>query len=319
MLEGMTMFYAAGEKGNSKAMSKSKEAAYSENSFVNFSNSNQLRNNPLFKPSKVPTDLSPRYVRADTLNMRTAPGKSSEIIDGIQDKSEVWYTGNKTKEIDGHLWAEVYYNGKVGWVAADYLRIAKPDEPKQEQTTIVSSTQGNTPRKPNNIPIEEPKNSLNSPQTTKTPSNANATDPYYLQKEFQNVGDFDGAYGLQCPDITSWYLSKYTTLSPAGGNGCEVVSKLANKHKLPMSFIPSAPAIYSVAGKHAALGTNGNSDSGHTGIILSVKDLGDNRYEVTYIYTYNALASEEKNSSIKTETITPDTKVTFVNLSDYLK
>ena len=32
-----------------------------------------------------------------------------------------------------------------------------------------------------------------------------ATDADQLRKEFQKVGDYDGAYGLQCVDIVRWY------------------------------------------------------------------------------------------------------------------
>ena len=35
--------------------------------------------------------------------------------------TEVTYTGKITEEKDGHVWAEVAYDGKTGWVAVEYL------------------------------------------------------------------------------------------------------------------------------------------------------------------------------------------------------
>ena len=43
-------------------------------------------------------------------------------------------------------------------------------------------------------------------------SSGDATDANKLQKEFQKVGDYDGAYGLQCVDIVRWYIDTYTKL-----------------------------------------------------------------------------------------------------------
>ena len=75
----------------------------------------------------LPQLKNPRYVQSDVLNMRSAPGTNSKIIDRLINGTEVNYTGNKTEEIDGHLWAEITYDGKTGWVAADHLMIEKPD------------------------------------------------------------------------------------------------------------------------------------------------------------------------------------------------
>lgn len=69
--------------------------------------------------------------RSKYYNMRSKAGISGEVVGKIKDGETVFYTGQKTKEEkDGHYWAEVIYNGKKGWVAADYLRT----QPKQKNS-----------------------------------------------------------------------------------------------------------------------------------------------------------------------------------------
>ena len=65
--------------------------------------------------------LEPRYVIADTVNFRSAPGLNSFSYRFLDKNTVVDYTGNKTEMIDEHLWAEVQYKGITGWIAADYL------------------------------------------------------------------------------------------------------------------------------------------------------------------------------------------------------
>lgn len=62
-----------------------------------------------------------------------------------------------------------------------------------------------------------------------------ATDADQLRKEFQKVGDYDGAYGLQCVDIVRWYVDTYTTLNSTSGHGKDLVANLANKYGLTIS------------------------------------------------------------------------------------
>ena len=160
MRDVLALSYAAANKGNSPAATRAREAAYTEQSEKKTSD-NLLLNESGNKPTKKPTNYSnfyddylknkqpsrqnnnpwntfdktfdlpqlknPRYVQSDVLNMRSAPGTNSKIIDRLINGTEVNYTGNKTEEIDGHLWAEITYDGKTGWVAADYLMIEKPD------------------------------------------------------------------------------------------------------------------------------------------------------------------------------------------------
>ena len=145
--DGLALSYAAANKGRSKAATRAREAGYTEQSplkasdiqpksqptkYSNFytdylenKKTSQSNNswNIFGKTNELPgINKNPRYVNADVLNMRSAPGMDSKIVGGLPDGTEVHYTGNKTEEIDGHLWAEVTYDGKTGWVAADYLR-----------------------------------------------------------------------------------------------------------------------------------------------------------------------------------------------------
>ena len=159
LVSGLALSFAAAEKGNSKAAKRAREAAYTEQkSVTSFDNLllNASNNQPTIQPTKYSSfyddylknknssdsknllnntskafDLpkinkNPRYVSADVLNMRSAPGTDSQVVGKLVDGTEVNYTGNKTEEIDGHLWAEVTYGGKTGWVDSQFLRTQKP-------------------------------------------------------------------------------------------------------------------------------------------------------------------------------------------------
>ena len=161
MRDGLALSYAAANKGKSKAAKRAIEAAYTEQnatrtptkaltfyddylSRIEPSKNNNSSWNNLGKSLDLPkVTKNPRYVNADVLNMRSEPGTNSKVITGLVDGTEVNYTGNKTKEIDGHLWAEVTYDGKTGWVAADYLRIAKPQESFSNDSVNASATPEN--------------------------------------------------------------------------------------------------------------------------------------------------------------------------------
>ena len=251
--------------------------------------------------------------------MRSAPGTDSKVIGKLPDGTEVNFTGNKTNEIDGHLWAEVTYDGKTGWVAADYLKTAKP----QNGSVPTSDTPQKTAQ---SVSIDSVNNG----------SKIDINDHSALQTAFNNVrkpgatddnpgdpGDFDGVWGLQCVDLPNWFLDNYTTLGRVGGNGKDIVQNIASKHNLEVTTTPTAPAVFSV--KEGTYGpgirTGGVSDAtaGHTGIVLAVKDLGDDLYEITYIDTYNGLKGNKYNSNINTKTFKKGDNVTYVSLEGYLK
>ena len=253
-------------------------------------------NSPMLYFDPFGFEGSPRYVSVSTtLNMRDSYGTGSNIIIGsLPNNAEVMYYGNKTREIDGHMWAEVSYNGIIGWVAADFLRIARP-------TINASNVSKNKGLNVQNNGIE-----------------IDPLDAIALQKAFVDVGDYDGN-GLECPDLPKWYIDTFTTLSAVRGNGKDVVNNLAEKYGGSTSNIPSFPAVYSVGGFYKALGTTGSSGYGHTGIVLDVKRIDDTTYSVTFIHTYNRLAEKAYNSEYKTDTLVVNENVSFFDLSSYIK
>ena len=354
--DGLALSYAAANKGNSNAATKAREAAYTEQKndmpllnvldnqstnqstkYSNFykdyrKNKNSQDSNNLWNKIAKAFDLpkenkNPRYVRADVLNMRSDPGVGSKVIGTLKNGTEVNYTGNKTKEIDGHLWAEVTYNGKTGWVAADYLKTTKPQNSPLSVSQNASATTSSTTEKPTqNTRVD----------SVNTGKKIDINDRPALQAAFNKVrkpgatdanpgeaGDFDGVFGLQCVDLPNWFLTNYTTLGSVSGNGKDIVRNSANKHNLEITTTPTAPAVFSV--KEGTYGpgirTGGVSDenAGHTGIVLAVKDLGDDLYEITYIDTYNALKSNKYNSNINTKTFKKSDNVTYVSLEGHLK
>lgn len=262
-----------------------------------------------------------RYVDATSLNMRSEPGTSKEVVGNIKDGEKVMFTGQKTKqEKDGHYWAEVIYNGKRGWVAADYLRT----QPKQK-----NSPAPEIPNNQNNTNTDKSyadnfiKNNAAPKYTKWNEKKPRVFDTKKLQEEFNEVGDFDGNFGLQCVDATKWFLNEFTTLPPLSGSGGEQVGKIANAYGLKVSKKPSAPAIFSVAPDKYGPGIRdgGLSDdkSGHTGIVLNVEKLSDNRYRITYFHTYNGLNDNGYNSTIATKEFDVSDNVTYVYIGDYMK
>lgn len=141
-----------------------------------------------------------------------------------------------------------------------------------------------------------------------------ATDVSALQSEFQKVGDYDGAAGLQCVDIVRWYIDTYTTLKSTSGNGQDLVPNLANKYGLAINSTPKTPGIFSVAGGYATWGSSG-SQYGHTGVVVSVNTANKT---ATVIHTGNSLTGKNPNSWKSTYTY-PASGVTFAYLGDHLK
>lgn len=90
-----------------------------------------------------------------------------------------------------------------------------------------------------------------------------------------------------------------------------------------MATTPCAPAIFSVKegtyGPGITPGSVSDSESGHTGIVLSVKKIDDDTYDITYIDTYNSLKDNEYNSNVKTRQYKKGDNVTYVSLEGHLK
>ncbi len=83
-----------------------------------------------------------RKVSDGPLNMRSEPGMKTEVIEKLPKGTEVTYTGKITEEKDGHVWAEVTYDGKTGWVAVEYLEEIAEKEPEDEKEDEIRILRG---------------------------------------------------------------------------------------------------------------------------------------------------------------------------------
>lgn len=358
--DGLALSYAAAENGNSKAATRAREAAYTEQKTTNEFNklisklsenkpSNQTSKSldfyndyiekvksspnhtisaykfhkPMFSPE---VSDKPRYVNATILNMRNAPGTNSKVVGKLTNGTEVKYTGNKTSEIDGHLWAEVKYDGKTGWVAADYLKTAKPQSSnsnivQNDSFEVSTSSQKTAPSVNVDYVNKERKINFNDHAALQT-AFSKVRKPGATSDDIGEPGDFDGFYGLQCVDITKWFVTNFTTLKSVSGDGKNQVSNLAQENSLHYTTIPCAPAIFSVDGSKSGPGTSGLNDDncGHTGVILSCELTDKGEYRLTYFHAYNGLLKDGKTSAITTKTFTPEQlkNTTFLDLKNYM-
>ncbi len=136
MLDGLTMYYASVDSGNSKAARLSNNVAYSEGNYpdiiptginlmsndVTASDIDSLRTSDDVVVQN--NNAGKRYVGADGVRIRNGYGLNSTAMGLLNEGDEVEYTGRKTSgEIDGHYWAEIVHDGKTYWIAADYLRL----------------------------------------------------------------------------------------------------------------------------------------------------------------------------------------------------
>ena len=140
-----------------------------------------------------------------------------------------------------------------------------------------------------------------------------------IQEAFQNSvrgGDFDNVSGLQCVDLTKWFIDTYTTLDWTRGNGFEQAANIAAKNNLPdPSSTPKAWSVYSVAPFVKEFGGSGDRKEGHTGIVLSVDEVNKT---ATVIHTGKTLENKTPNSWITTYSY-PASGVTFTYIGNHLK
>lgn len=236
------------------------------------------------------------------------------------------------------MWAEVTHNGMTGWVAADYLKTAKPQESSSNRAETDSSNVSSTndisdqSKRQNhdiydNLPdVENVKNSNSSDNTAVeiqgNKQNLDWTDQNAVRNEFNKEGNHGK---MQCADLSKWVIDKHTDLKrpESGNNGNVFAENIAKANGLETTHTPCAPAIFSV--KEGTYGPGirpgGVSDDqyGHTGMVLSVKELGDDMYEITYIDTYFGYSDNGYNSNVKTRTFKKGDNVTYVSLEGHLK
>lgn len=205
--DGLALSYAAAEKGNSKAASRAREAAYTEADSTNLkplgkilynmpktdkpslTNLSGKNSEPSLTLLSSDSDYQTRYVGGDGVRFRNAPGTGANSIalGMLYTGDEVKFTGQK-KEQDGRMWAEVVVDGKKGWVAAEYLKTAKPgsanadsseskdnkaetdetEKPKRDHALGLrfkaklqeSGSENNVPKEENNVAKEENETSV---------------------------------------------------------------------------------------------------------------------------------------------------------------
>lgn len=258
-------------------------------------------NSPMLYFDPFGFEGSPRYVSVSTtLNMRDSYGTGSNIIGSLPNNAEVMYYGNKTREIDGHMWAEVSYNGITGWVAADFLRIARPKRVSKQPAVSTSST------------------------TAAMTLDSYSLDDESIQNAFQKYLEINEIKETDCPYAVKFFIEYYTTLQPTSGNGCMQVENLAKQASdLTISTIPSAPAVYSIAPSSygPGVGIRSDKDYGHTGIVLECREISKNEYRIKYFHTYIGVKKEGAifDSDINEKTFSVSDNVTYLDLSNYMR
>ena len=258
-------------------------------------------NSPMLYFDPFGFEGSPRYVSVSTtLNMRDSYGTGSNIIGSLPNNAEVMYYGNKTREIDGHMWAEVSYNGITGWVAADFLRIARPKQVSKQPAVSTSST------------------------TAAMTLDSYSLDDESIQNAFQKYLEINEIKETHCPYAVKFFIECYTTLQPTSGNGCMQVENLAKQASdLTISTIPSAPAVYSIAPSSYGPGVReiSSENYGHTAIVLECRKISESEYRIKYFHTYIGVKKEGAifDSDINEKTFSVSDNVTYLDLSNYMR
>ncbi len=242
-------------------------------------------------------DDSTRFVGTDVMRLFQREDSKSPVILTLSRGDKVEFTGKKVTS--GNItWAQVKVGDEIGWVFANFLKKDK------ELTRTVD---------------------LGDYEFLKTAFN-----------EYKNYNDCIGniqeqPFGMQCVDLTRWFLNNYTTLTTDRGHGYEQAQATydANKDKeLSLSHIPSAPAVYSVAPNCEGPGLSNLSHEtyGHTGIVLDVRVVSKpegstNPMEYTYAITYFHTYTNKKgiNCDINTKNFIPSESVTYLNIGEYIK
>ena len=132
-----------------------------------------------------------------------------------------------------------------------------------------------------------------------------------FESDTGNTGDWDGAYGRQCVDMSVWFLDNFTTLTHASNNGNQFVNSLvAANPQLTITSTPEAPAFFSVNCYDTPAMTS-NCAYGHTGVVLQVDADG----------TIHTLENSGSLGTSYTMSWTPEqyAGALFVNVGDYLK
>jgi len=128
------------------------------------------------------------------------------------------------------------------------------------------------------------------------------------------IGDYDGVHGLQCVDLSAWYIDTKTSLTYGAGNGIDVVPNLikANKDELEKESSYALPRVGSIFSSKTNYGASGRRE-GHTGIVVAVRG-----NMVTIIDTSNMLWGNGKIVQTNTYEWHPNDGSKFVYVGKYL-
>jgi len=145
-----------------------------------------------------------------------------------------------------------------------------------------------------------------------------------FDSDTHNTGDFDGAAGAQCVDISAWFLNTYTTLIPASGNGNTFVSSVvAANPGISASNNPCSPAIFSAKKCDGVWAEEyGGACYGHTGLILDVQDGDNGSKTLTAMEGWDGAFATYGTNAVKIMRVwTPSLSgdIDFLCLGDYLK
>jgi hypothetical protein len=133
-------------------------------------------------------------------------------------------------------------------------------------------------------------------------------------------GDFDGAAGQQCVDVSQWFIQTRTTLNHSAGHAKDVVANSVAANPSVeglLSSEPRSPGVFSAkeCGIFNATLLEGVC-YGHTGLVIDVKDNGDGSKTVTTMEGWNRASPIGQRFEHRW---TPGMAVDFMYLGNVLK
>lgn len=150
-------------------------------------------------------------VITDALNVRDAPGLSSNVIGVEYEGATGVMTGNGDSG-DGYSWLEVDYDdGLSGWSAASLL-----EQGGSDQNGAVG------PYYPVGTPVTVAVDALNVRDAAGLSSNVIAVVTYGTQGDtYASVVDADGYVwtAVHFPEVSGWVATEFLTAPPGGGGG----------------------------------------------------------------------------------------------------
>ena len=279
-------------------------------------------------PTITPANATYKSVTWATSNSKVATvvgGKVKGVGHGVVTITVTTTDGKKKATCKVVVVAKLK-KAKTGWVKASYTNeytgpattyTKKKTLSKDGQITIVGKA-GTWYKLSNNLFVKSSDITFTKPKGGSYSKNQiKALQIEFRDKLKKRGGDYDGVNGLQCVDLTCWFIKeKCKGLTYGNGNGIAVVKNLISKNKSKLKSEssdkpPRAPAIFSTKSKK--YGASGR-DAGHTGIVVAV-----NGKELTIIHTYNKLKTFSMRSKSFTVIWNDKDSVKFTYVGKYLK